>query len=65
MTGTANGNWAVGKYGMFTTLPFAGTGTTDVMYVAVRTYNANVSVETKGIKWYVYEYDTAPGTTTG
>ena len=63
--GATNGSYAVGNYAMHTTLPFAGTGTTDVMYLTVRTYNTNVTGITKGVKWYVYEYDTAPATTTG
>ena len=65
MNGGTNGSWAVGNYGMFSTLPFSGTGTTDVFYVAVRTFNTNVTLETKGVKWFVYEFDTAPATTTG
>ena len=63
--GATNGGWAVGNFATHMTLPFSGTGTTDVFYVAVRTYNTNVTVVTKGIKWYVYEFDTAPTTTSG
>ena len=63
--GATNGGWAVGNFATHMTLPFSGTGTTDVFYVAVRTYNVNVTVVTKGIKWYVYEFDTAPTTTSG
>ena len=63
--GATNGAWAVGNFATHMTLPFSGTGTTDVFYVAVRTYNTNVTVVTKGIKWYVYEFDTAPTTTSG
>ena len=42
--------------------PFTGTGTTDVFYAGLKTYNTNVSTQLAGIRWYVEEFDVAPGT---
>ena len=42
--------------------PFTGTGTTDVFYAGLKTYNTNVSTQLAGIRWYVEEFDVAPTT---
>jgi hypothetical protein len=42
--------------------PFTGTGSTDVIYANLKTYNTNVSTGIYGIRWLVEEYDVAPTT---
>ena len=42
--------------------PFTGTGTTDVFYARMKTYNSNVNTTLGGIRWVVEEYDVAPTT---
>ena len=42
--------------------PFTGTGTTDMFYAGLRTYNTNVNTALEGIRWVVEEYDVAPAT---
>jgi len=42
--------------------PFTGTGTTDVFYARMKTYNTNVTTTLYGIRWVVEEFDVAPTT---
>ena len=42
--------------------PFTGTGSTDVIYANLKTYNTNVTTGIYGIRWIVEEYDVAPTT---
>ena len=42
--------------------PFTGTGSTDVIYANLKTYNTNVTTGIYGIRWLVEEYDVAPTT---
>ena len=40
--------------------PFTGTGSTDVIYANLKTYNTNVTSTIAGVRWIVEEYDVAP-----
>ena len=42
--------------------PFTGTGSTDVIYANLKTYNTNVTTGIYGIRWIVEEFDVAPTT---